>query len=1646
MLKKSNLIKYTAAIILLLWPAAARAAVFTENFNTTNYKDSGTTTAVWDTVTGEIHLPSNYTFSQPGGLVNWGGQVRSIHYNGSIWLAGGAGAKLNRYNGSIWTNLSADLQSFENSQVNAIWCYAGSWLVGGAGKKLNSYNGTSFVDQSGNLLNWTSEDINAIRYGGGASENFWLIAGNGGRLNKYNGGSFTNLAGSAGYFASTTNAYAIGFNSTDEYWLIGGDGGSLSKYEQSNFTDISSALRASAFGTNIIRSIGWDGTQWLIGGSGNKLMSYNGSSFTDLSSNVPLMINIFSLDHNGTYWLLGGNGTGTAPIVYAWNGSTWENQSGSLDGFGSDNPVYALEFGNSQWLLGGGQARMNSRTDSFSSETYSDISGNIKDFGIEIINAIAADSSGVVLLGGNNETLNRYNGVSFTDISSALSDAGWGGENVQALHGNGTYWLIGGSAAKLVRYNGVAATDLTASLGFSGSVKSLHWNGSYWLVGGTDRQLKSYDGSSFTNLDLSGVFGAADAVKAISSGGDIWLIGGGSGSLARYDGSSFTSLTSGFTDINAIGYANVDGYHRFLVGGAVSPQQVRIYDKDFSWWGWEELPGFESDTVKTLAYSPSDQYWFIGGANAKLNKYDWESAVDISADLVNYAASSINSLDWNGEYWLLGGGEARINKYGPIYEQPRWGQSTSVVNSTENFYSVTLTAVDNIPADTTVNYWLSANGQLADPHEYWIQATPGAAVIFDGGYEGLRLKWKAELATSDSSVSPRISQINLEYEIPPTPTPTATPTASPTATPTQTPTVSPTPTISATYTHSPTISPTSTEIIFTSTITPTLTGTPTLTLTPTESPVFSSTPTPTITLTSTWTSSPTATPNPDITFERGALIISMDTNGSRTNQNYGMWRAYGMVFELLKNGIPVCWTIKSYKVYEETDFTPSRTRCIRTDAYYTNPDYNGGPFVIAHSNSTAAAAIITDWNEGQSNIVHVHQFDPVNPDETFNAPTFRKLRAAPFFSIYANSDPRNTWTAARNYLNAAGIRDSNGNNWPSSSPDVLDEDEIAGSSTANHHDGAMFLEAGGLPKYSMLIQMHWSAYPIGRYGGGSYGDYSIAYYEGRANAVATDNAIESVAELDTYLTYGNAHIYAQCISIDAFENDIISTTPPARADWIYGEHGRWLTTNGFVDTTVRPWSFVNELPDAPAGQATGQWTYLPGSSQAAFGLAEGSMFYGGTSSVIVIDRARLDNDPNYAYPYLFMNGYYKGVTSAGKISCLIGHTSSYSLPYTSNTRAPMMRYFYNSLFESPAASEAVPEMHLTMTAPGQAEIGSQLTYSITYLNLSGIAYDVILTDPIPDNMTYVSSTGGGVPGGGVVTWNLGNMDIGATGNLTVTYLLADPAPASGWDNQSHVDYRSGVTPFTVYSEIVHTEAAVFTPTSTVTRTRTFTPTRTMTPSPSATGTNTPTITTTSTRTMTSTITPTATSSPTITRTSTISPTPSHSPVCSPTNTPTITMTCTISATYTVSPTGTPTSTMTTTPTITVTSTFSPTPTRTPLFTHTPTITLTPTLTMTMTNTPTCTPVYSGEILVFPNPFNPAQAQGGVLKFDNLLPESEIKIFTVSGELIRRFENVCGRQTWDGKNASGEDAVSGIYLYLISPGNGDKKSGKIFLAR
>lgn len=81
-----------------------------------------------------------------------------------------------------------------------------------------------------------------------------------------------------------------------------------------------------------------------------------------------------------------------------------------------------------------------------------------------------------------------------------------------------------------------------------------------------------------------------------------------------------------------------------------------------------------------------------------------------------------------------------------------------------------------------------------------------------------------------------------------------------------------------------------------------------------------------------------------------------------------------------------------------------------------------------------------------------------------------------------------------------------------------------------------------------------------------------------------------------------------------------------------------------------------------------------------------------------------------------------------------------------------------------------PDIGITKTAPATAVVGDQFQYGITVSNLAGDldVRDVVVTDPLPDGVEYVSSSPAASVSGRTLTWNLGTMGPAAMQNLSVT--------------------------------------------------------------------------------------------------------------------------------------------------------------------------------------------------------------------------------------------------------------------------------------
>lgn len=483
-------------------------------------------------------------------------------------------------------------------------------------------------------------------------------------------------------------------------------------------------------------------------------------------------------------------------------------------------------------------------------------------------------------------------------------------------------------------------------------------------------------------------------------------------------------------------------------------------------------------------------------------------------------------------------------------------------------------------------------------------------------------------------------------------------------------------------------------------------------------------------------------------FAAGSLIIPMDTE----YQDMGMLRAYGLVYELLRQGVPVRWVIKSGKQIGDADFTASATD-LMSGAAVDGHGYRGGPWVIDAADADAAMPFIEAWQaDSPETTVHV-------ATAGFSGEVSRLLVVAPTIAMMADGNQK----IARKYMMAAGIPDSTGNPaWPDNSPDMLDPAELSGPDDTNHRDGALF-DADGDPVYCQFMSMHWGV--------------------GEA-----EKTPEVVAEMREFLTYPT-HLFAECQAVNAFEN--------------LAPHGFFLTTKGFL-IGQQPKMYDYYQQDTPYAQLDGEFLSV-GGSEPAYTLPPGETYK--ASDIVMITQAGTPIGVNDVWMTGYLDGVCPGLEddpdisavclTAGKVSYLGGHEYSVDLPISANPDSQGARLFLNSLFEAPCSTaEGLPQVSLSKAAPAVAA-EAQVTFELTYTNGGALpALDAVLTDTLPAGVTFVSATNDGVEAGGVVTWQLGNLGEGEGGSVSVTVELGDPGI---YLNSASLTYRAGVNNLVVDS-------------------------------------------------------------------------------------------------------------------------------------------------------------------------------------------------------------------------------------------------------
>jgi len=616
---------------------------------------------------------------------------------------------------------------------------------------------------------------------------------------------------------------------------------------------------------------------------------------------------------------------------------------------------------------------------------------------------------------------------------------------------------------------------------------------------------------------------------------------------------------------------------------------------------------------------------------------------------------------------------------------------------------------------------------------------------------------------------------------------------------------------------------------------------------------------------------PTVATAAPTTFGAGSLVIPMD----EAYQDGGMMQAYGLLFQLLRQGVPVAWAIDPNKTHHAAPCNTAGDLCawdcavegsgVKCPYPTSSPDffaattvvwdgsggapgaaianhgYRGGPFVIDAPYHDAALAIIDAWNDptlwAANPWANRTVFDVVAVHEattSFTADVSRDLLAAPTIAVFSDGNEN----IATSYLRAAGLKQSNGAEFPSSkcggavlcgpgtpNPDMLTVPSVAGdmgtcgTPNLDHENGALFT-ADGVPAYCQIMSMHWNVTDRETVECGGGNCPATQALCDPATPI-TYHGHEVVAEVRAFLNYP-VHFFAECQAVNAYEN----TTPnPA---WPYldddGRDGHFLTTEGnppacpctepgFTCVTggcsgtdcclpqdikergagfliaPRPATYQVFHPEVPYNQFDGAFATI-GGSEPAYNLST----YLGTMYKNNRQVTFLSGPSGPGLEDIWMTGYLDGtcdinepigkpgphvfgppVACSGKVSYLGGHAYSASTPLSSSSNSQGARLFLNALFEADC-----------VTTVGQPQLALGFTPVVVAAQTLPVEADFSATYANAGAGAALSAVlrqrvGSGVElvaaGGGTVAGDTATWTVGSISGLPAR--AGDPPPSGG---------------------------------------------------------------------------------------------------------------------------------------------------------------------------------------------------------------------------------------------------------------------------
>ena len=79
---------------------------------------------------------------------------------------------------------------------------------------------------------------------------------------------------------------------------------------------------------------------------------------------------------------------------------------------------------------------------------------------------------------------------------------------------------------------------------------------------------------------------------------------------------------------------------------------------------------------------------------------------------------------------------------------------------------------------------------------------------------------------------------------------------------------------------------------------------------------------------------------------------------------------------------------------------------------------------------------------------------------------------------------------------------------------------------------------------------------------------------------------------------------------------------------------------------------------------------------------------------------------------------------------------------------------------------------------------------------------------------------------------------------------------------------------------------------------------------------------------------------------------------------------------------------------------------------------------------------------YPNPYTKGSGSG--LRITNVGNNSTVRIYTLSGKLVKVYKNVADEVMWNCANSDGNSILPGLYLCSVTDGDGNKKTTKVMI--